>query len=91
MSDDIVVLRTYANEFQARLEAAVLEANGVPARVSADTAGGAVPSMALLMPVRLLVLAEDAALAAEILDAPADPPPDDGDGDGDGMAPDGTP
>jgi hypothetical protein len=38
--------------------------------------GGALPSMALLMPVRLLVRAEDAALAAEILDAPADPPPD---------------
>lgn len=73
MSDDIVVLRKYANEFQAQLDAAVLEANGVPARVSADTAGGAYPSMALINPVRLLVRAEDAALAAEILDAPAEP------------------
>lgn len=78
MSDEIVVLRTYANELDAGLDAAVLEANGVPAQVSADTAGGAYPSMALLNPVRLLVHAEDAELAAEILDAPADPPPEDG-------------
>lgn len=77
MSDGIVVLRTYSDELSARLDAEILEANGVPAQVSADTAGGAYPSMALLMPVRLLVRAEDAALAAEILDAPADLPPDD--------------
>lgn len=78
MNDEIVVLRRYGDELSARLDAAVLEANGVPAQVSADTAGGAYPSMALLMPVRLLVHAEDAALAAEILDAPADAPPEDG-------------
>ena len=78
MSDGIVVLRTYGDEISARLDAEVLEANGVPAQVFADTAGGAYPSMTLLNPVRLLVHAEDAALAAEILDAPADPPPEDG-------------
>jgi hypothetical protein len=78
MSNEIVVLRTYVDEFSAQLDAAVLEANGVPAQVSADTAGGAYPSMALINRVRLLVHAEDAALAAEILDAPADPPPEDG-------------
>jgi hypothetical protein len=78
MSNEIVVLRTYGDELSAQLDAAVLETNGVPAQVSADTAGGTYPSMALLEPVRLLVHAQDAALAAEILDAPADPPPDDG-------------
>jgi hypothetical protein len=76
MSNEIVVLRKYGEELSARLDASVLEANGVPAQVSADTAGGAYPAMALS--VRLLVRAEDAALAAEILDAPADPPPEDG-------------
>ncbi|HEX6908760.1 MAG TPA: hypothetical protein VF142_00115 [Longimicrobium sp.] len=79
MSNEIVVLRRYVSEFQAQLDATILEANGVPARVSADTAGGAVPSMALVMPVRLLVRAEDADLAAEVLDAPADAPPDEDD------------
>ncbi len=78
MNDEVVVLRKYGDEFSAQLDAQILEANGVPVVVSADTAGGAYPSMALLNPVRLLVRAEDAALAAEILDAPADPPPEDG-------------
>lgn len=64
----IVVLRTFANEADARFAAAVLDANGVPARVVADTAGGALPSMALFSPFRLLVHAEDATLALEILD-----------------------
>jgi hypothetical protein len=61
---------------EAQFAATVLEANGVPARVIADTAGGALPSMALVFPVRLLVRAIDADLARELLDTPADPPPD---------------
>ena len=72
MSDEIVVLRKYINEFEARFAATILEANGIPTRVLADTAGGAYPSLALVFPVRLLVRAEDAAMAAEILDTPAD-------------------
>ena len=71
MSDEIVVLRKYIDEFEARFAATILEANGIPTRVLADTAGGAYPSMALVFPGRLLVRAEDAAVAAEILDTPA--------------------
>ena len=71
--DDIIVLRTYGNEVEASLAASVLEANGVPAQVSADTAGGAYPSLALSFPVRLLVRGQDAAFAREILDTPAEP------------------
>jgi hypothetical protein len=77
VSDEIIVLREYGNEMEAQFAATVLEANGVPARVVADTAGGALPSMALVFPVRLLVRALDADLARELLDTPADPPPDD--------------
>jgi hypothetical protein len=76
VSDEIVVLREYGNEMEAQFAATVLEANGVPARVIADTAGGALPSMALVFPVRLLVRAIDADLARELPDTPADPPPD---------------
>jgi hypothetical protein len=76
--DDIIVLRTYGNEVDASLAASVLAANGVPAQVSADTAGGAYPSLALSFPVRLLVRGQDAALAREILDTPADPLEDEG-------------
>ncbi len=72
VSTEIVVLREYSNEVEARLAATVLEANGIPAQVLADTAGGAYPSIAFVFPVRLLVRTDDAALAREILDTPAD-------------------
>jgi hypothetical protein len=72
VSDDIVVLRTYINELDARLAATILEANGIPADVLADTAGGAYPSMGIVFPARLLVRADDAAIAGEILDTPAE-------------------
>lgn len=75
-----MVLRQYADEMSARMAAMVLEANGVPARVSADTAGGAIPALAIVFPVRLIVRAEDAELARELLDTPADEPPPDDDG-----------
>jgi Putative prokaryotic signal transducing protein len=73
---DVVVLRKYSNEAEARLDASVLQANGIPAEVSADTAGGALPSIALVFPVRLLVRADDAAIARELLDTAAEPPTD---------------
>lgn len=74
LADEIVLLREFGNEVEAQFAATVLEANGVPARVTADTAGGAFPSMAVLFPVRLFVRAADAELARELLDTPADPP-----------------
>jgi hypothetical protein len=76
VAEDIVVLRKYGNEVEAQFAATVLEANGIPAHVVADTAGGAFPSMALLFPIRLLVRAADADLARELLDTTADPPAD---------------
>lgn len=76
MAEELIVLRRYGDELSARVDALALEANGIPARVSADTAGGALPSMALVFPVRLIVRAEDEIIAREILDTPADPPND---------------
>ena len=66
---EVVVLREFGNEAEAHLAASVLEANGVPARVSTDTAGGAFPSLALVFPIRLLVHRDDRALARQILDS----------------------
>jgi Putative prokaryotic signal transducing protein len=71
--DDIIVLRKFDNEAQANLAASILEANGVPARVAADTAGGAIPSLALVFPIRLLVRLADRELALELLDSEASP------------------
>lgn len=76
-TDDLVVLRTYTDEMSARVAALSLEANGIPAQVSADTAGGALPSLAIAFPVRLIVRAADADLARRLLDTDAPPPPDD--------------
>ena len=72
MPDDVVVLREYHDEVSAQLDAMVLEANGIPARVMADTGGGMIPSMAMVFPVRLLVHADNVTLARELLDTPAD-------------------
>ncbi len=76
MTDGVVVLRQFSTEVEARLAASVLEANGIPAEVLADTAGGTLPSIALIFPVRLLVRASDADLARELLDTSAEPPHD---------------
>jgi hypothetical protein len=78
--DEIVVLREFGNEAEANLAASVLEANGVPARVAADTAGGAFPSLALVFPIRLLVRRADRTLALELLDETLDEPGPDGEG-----------
>jgi hypothetical protein len=74
MSSDVVVLRKFSTEVEAHLAAAVLEANGIATQVIADTAGGALPPIAVIFPVRLLVRAGDATLARELLDTPAEPP-----------------
>jgi hypothetical protein len=73
MTDKLVVVGRYVDEMSARIAAMALEANGVPAQVSADNAGGALPSMAFVYPIRLLVRADDEALARELLDTPAGP------------------
>ena len=65
--NDLVVLRKYSDEMSARVAALSLGANGIPAQVSADTAGGALPVLALGFPVRLIVRAADADLARKLL------------------------
>ncbi len=72
LAQDTVVLRSYHDEVTAQLDAMVLEANGIPARVVADTVGGMMPSIALVFPVRLLVRAVDAKEARELLDSSVD-------------------
>lgn len=69
---DNVVLRTYSNEAEARIAAAALEAHGVPSHIQADNAGGALPAMSVLFPIRLIVRRDDADFAAEILEGVTD-------------------
>jgi hypothetical protein len=69
--DEVIVLRKYGSEVEATMAHLVLEAHNIPSAVMRDTAGGMIPSMALLYPVRLAVRREDADEARRILDAEA--------------------
>jgi hypothetical protein len=53
--DEVVVVRKYANEMEARVAQLVLEAHGIPCALLRDDAGGMLPAMQLLFPLRLAV------------------------------------
>ncbi len=75
----MVVIREYVNEMEALVARSVLEAHDIPAVVLRDDAGGMLPVMHMLYPVRLAVRSTDRVHALRILDAPfeADPVDDD--------------
>jgi len=62
----LVVVGTFSNTIEAELAQGALQAAGIASLVSADDAGGLRPSL-WLSGVRLLVRAEDARQAQEIL------------------------
>lgn len=70
---DTRVIRTFANEVEAYVAQAVLDANGVDSQLVRDDAGGMMPWLQWLHPIRLMVLEADSAMAIEILDSPPDP------------------
>ena len=82
MSDDeVIVLRKYSSEVEATMAHLVLEAHNIPSAIMRDTAGGMIPSMAILYPVRLAVRRDDAEEARRILDTEAPLPGEDGGGE----------
>jgi len=82
VSDDaVIVLRKYSSEVEATMAHLVLEAHNIPSAIMRDTAGGMIPSMALLYPVRLAVRREDPDEARRILDAEAPLQSEDGGGE----------
>ncbi len=70
MGEAMAVIREYASETEAHVARSVLEAYDIPAAVLRDNAGGMLPSMHIMFPVRLAVRESDAARAVDILDAP---------------------
>lgn len=80
MGQPMMIIREYLNEMEALVARTVLEANNIPAVVLRDDAGGMLPAMHLLYPVRLAVRVPDAAEALRILDAPFNPHATDEDG-----------
>ena len=79
MSDpDLVVVRTYINNFEAEIDKSTLEAAGLPSMIRSDDCGGLRPHL-WMGGVQLLVRAEDRQRAVEVLREHAivegEPPP----------------
>jgi hypothetical protein len=72
MSEPMAVIREFPNEMEAMLAQSVLEANGIDAGLLRDNAGGMLPALQVLFPVRLIVTVRDAERAAAILDSSVD-------------------
>ena len=69
-TDDLVVLRTFINHFEADMAKSALDAADIESMIRADDAGGTRPGL-WMSGVLLIVRAEDAKRASEILDTPA--------------------
>ena len=68
MNDEkLVAVGTYPNKIDADLAQGALEAGDIEAMVTADDAGGQQPALWMGKGVRVLVRAEDAEKAKEIL------------------------
>ena len=70
MADAMVVIREFHSEVEAMIARSVLEAHDIPALVLRDDAGGMLPSMHLVFPIRLAVRHADATVAINVLDTP---------------------
>lgn len=68
---DLAVVATFLNRFEASVAQSALEAAGIVSLVRADDAGGLRPSMLMGSPVELVVRADEASHAREILDSRA--------------------
>jgi len=67
------VIRTFANEVEAHVAQAVLDANGIDSSLIRDDANGMMPWLQWLHPIRLVVSEEDSGEAVELLDTPPGP------------------
>jgi len=67
--DALVVVRTFSNAIDADLARSALEAAEIDSMIRSDNAGGMRPAMSMTNGVELIVRAEDAERANEILGA----------------------
>ncbi len=74
MTDDLFVIRSFSNDVEASLAEAVLEANGIPSSRISDDAGGMMPWLHALHPIRLMVRGSDVDIAVALLDGGSPPP-----------------
>ncbi len=64
------VIRTFANEVEAHVAQAVLDANGIDSFLIRDDAGGMMPWLQWLHPIRLVVREEDSVEALDLINSP---------------------
>ncbi len=65
--DEPIVIRTYTRAMDAEVARAILEAHDIPSAILRDDAGGMLPAMQMLWPVRLVVRSEDEEEARRVL------------------------
>jgi hypothetical protein len=68
------VIGTFTSEIQAQIAQAVLDANGIDSGLIRDDAGGMMPWLQQLHPIRLVVRQQDSADAVDLLDSPPPQP-----------------
>ena len=68
MSDSLRIVGTFPNDVEAELAHTVLAAHGIDSVIIRDSAGGMMPWLNTLHPVRLAVRPEDAEIAERLLD-----------------------
>jgi hypothetical protein len=73
MSERMVVIRSYANEFDAEFARVELEAGGIPVRLLSDGLSGVHPHLQFARGIRVAVPESEVEAALELLDAPAEP------------------
>lgn len=73
MSERMVVIRTFTNEFEAQLARAELEAADIPVQLLSDGLGGLHPHLQFARGIRLAVPESETEDALELLDSPAEP------------------
>ena len=71
MPENAYVVRTFQNRVEAEFARAVLDANGIASMLLKDNAGGMLPFLDVLNPVRLVVRQTDVDTAIRLLDATA--------------------
>lgn len=71
MPENAFVVRTFQNSVEAEFAQSVLETNGIVSMLLKDNAGGMLPFLDVLHPVRLVVRQMDVDTATRLLDATA--------------------
>lgn len=80
MPENAFVVRSYQNSIEAEFAQSVLDANGIASMLLKDNAGGMLPFLNVMNPVRLVVRQGDVDTAVRILDATAATDPSSPDG-----------